>query len=158
MIISSIWMLKGFEASKFTGMIIIDLQKTFDTLNHGITLKRLKYIGFSPKTVKWFKCYLKKQYLIVNIDKSFPGPDTSDTSNCGVPQGFILVPIIFYCVKMIWNQLKTIVTYFLIPSSAENNFIYLSIRQAIKYKIICSGVVSVYSSNTYILFFFFQVS
>ena len=39
--------------------------------------------------------------------------------------------------------------YFLIPSSTENNFIYLSIRQGIKYKIICSGVVSVYSSNIY---------
>ena len=43
---------------------------------------------------------------------------------------------------------------FLIPPSTENNFIYLSIRQGMKYKIIFSGVVSVYSSNTYILFFF----
>ena len=35
--------------------------------------------------------------------------------------------------------------YFLIPSSIENNFIYLSIRQGKKYKIICTGVVSVYN-------------
>ena len=37
-------------------------------------------------------------------------------------------------------------SYFLIPSSTENNFVYLSIRQGIKHKFICSGVVSVYSS------------
>ena len=47
-------------------------------------------------------------------------------------------------------------TYFLIPLSAENNFIYLSIRQGIKYKIIGSGVVSVYSSIIYIHTFFFD--
>ena len=47
--------------------------------------------------------------------------------------------------------LPTLQTYhcFLIPSSTENNFIYLSIRQGIKYKIICSGVISVYSSITF---------
>ena len=38
---------------------------------------------------------------------------------------------------------KLNIGYFLIPSSTENNYIYLSIKQGIKYKIICSGVISV---------------
>ena len=41
--------------------------------------------------------------------------------------------------------------YFLIPSSTENNFIYLSIRQGIKYKLVCSVVVSVYSSTIFFI-------
>ena len=38
--------LKGFEARKSTVMILIDLQKAFDTLEHQILLKKLKYTGF----------------------------------------------------------------------------------------------------------------
>ena len=29
-----------------TGMILEDLQKTFDTLNHGVLLEKMKYFGF----------------------------------------------------------------------------------------------------------------
>ena len=51
--------LNRFEARKLTGMILIDHQRTFDTLDHKILLKKLKYIGFSPETVRWFESYLK---------------------------------------------------------------------------------------------------
>ena len=40
--------LKGFEARKSTDMILIDLQKAFDTLDHQILWKKLKY-GFHQK-------------------------------------------------------------------------------------------------------------
>ena len=46
---------KGFETRKSTGMIFIDLQKAVDTLDRQILLKKLKYIGFSPETVRWFE-------------------------------------------------------------------------------------------------------
>ena len=35
-----------------TGMILIDLQKAFNTINHDILLKKLDIIGFSHHTVK----------------------------------------------------------------------------------------------------------
>ena len=38
--------LKGFDKGLMTGMILTDLQKAFDTVNHGILLKRLSAIGF----------------------------------------------------------------------------------------------------------------
>ena len=53
-------MFKGFEVRKSTGMIPFDLQKAFDTLDHGILLKKLKYIVFLPETVRSFESYLKK--------------------------------------------------------------------------------------------------
>ena len=87
--------LKGFEARKSTGMILIDLQKALDTLDHQILLKKLKYIGLSPEIVRWLESYLKNRNLIVNLEKSL---SESGILNCGVPQGSILGHILFYCM------------------------------------------------------------
>ena len=38
-----------------TGMILIDLQKAFDTIDHDVLLQKLYAIGFSKRTVNWFK-------------------------------------------------------------------------------------------------------
>ena len=40
------------ENRKHTGMILINLQKAFDTLDHKILLDRTKCIGFSDNTIK----------------------------------------------------------------------------------------------------------
>ena len=50
--------LKGFDKGFFMGMILIDLQKAFDTTNYEILLGKLHTTGFSEKTVAWFKSYL----------------------------------------------------------------------------------------------------
>ena len=50
--------LKGFGNGLFTGMILIDLQKAFDTIDHNIRLEKLKAIGFGDDTVNWFHSYL----------------------------------------------------------------------------------------------------
>ena len=39
-------------------MILIDLQKAFDTNEYQILLKKMKYLGFSKNTVTRFKSYL----------------------------------------------------------------------------------------------------
>ena len=54
--------LKGFNKGLFTGMILIDLQRAFDTINHEILLGKLHAISFSEKTVAWFK-YLSDRAL-----------------------------------------------------------------------------------------------
>ena len=43
--------LKGFENGMYTGMILIDLQKAFDTINHKIVFDKLFPIGFSKNTI-----------------------------------------------------------------------------------------------------------
>ena len=46
---------RGFS----TGMVMIDLQKAFDTVDHDILLQKLKALGFDPLAIKWFESYLK---------------------------------------------------------------------------------------------------
>ena len=45
-------------------MILIDLQKAFDTLDHDILLDKMKYLGFASKTIDWFGSYLKSKTLL----------------------------------------------------------------------------------------------
>ena len=60
--------LKDFDDGLVTGMILIDLQKVFDTINHDILLKKLGIIGFSHDTVKWFQSYLSNRKFTANLE------------------------------------------------------------------------------------------
>ena len=62
--------LKGFESGVSTRMILIDLQKAFDTLDYDILLDKMKYLGFTSKTIDWFSSYFKKRNIIVSLEKT----------------------------------------------------------------------------------------
>ena len=53
----------GFEKGLFTGMILIDLQKEFDAIDHQILIKKMKYLAFSKNVTAWFKSYHSEQNL-----------------------------------------------------------------------------------------------
>ena len=84
--------LRGFDKGLFTGMVLIDLQKAFDTIDHHIFLKKIKCLGFSDSTIAWYRSYLENRYFTVNIDNSY---SEQAHLSCGVPQGSILGPLIF---------------------------------------------------------------
>ena len=82
----------GFEKGLLTGMVLIDPQKAFDTIDHGILLDKMKCLGFSNSTVAWFNSYLTNRSFIVNVRKEYSSPGKL---SCGVPQGSILGPLLF---------------------------------------------------------------
>ena len=83
---------KGFDSGLMTGMILIDLQKAFDTIDHEILINKMKCMGFSREVTKWFENYLSNRVFTVNIEKSF---SIKALITCGVPQGSILGPLLF---------------------------------------------------------------
>ena len=84
--------LNGAENGKHTGIILIDIQKVFDTLDHKILLQKIKCIGFLDKTIKWFHSYLTNRAIFVSLGTVF---SKAGTINCEVPQGSILEPLLF---------------------------------------------------------------
>ena len=60
--------LKGFDEGLLTRMILIDLQKAFDTIDHEILLQKLKAIRFYKGTLQWFRSYLSERIFLVNIE------------------------------------------------------------------------------------------
>ena len=67
-------------------MILIDLQKAFDTIDHEILINKLEFLGFSKNVILWFKSYLSFRKFKVNLNKTFSEPGKL---LCGVPQGSI---------------------------------------------------------------------
>ena len=112
--------LTGFESKKNTGMILIDLQKAFDTLDHGILIKKLKYFGFSTKTTAWFSSYLTNRHFVVNLEQVL-----SDKGHlkCGVPQGSILGPLLFLLYV---NDMPSALEYCELRLYADDTCIFFS--------------------------------
>ena len=50
--------LTDFDSGLLTGMIFMDLQKAFDSINHDILLRKMASLGFSNGSIKWFQLYL----------------------------------------------------------------------------------------------------
>ena len=82
----------GMDKQMHTGMIIVDLQKAFDTLDHGVIVERIKYFGFQTSVIKWFESYLSNRKFLVCIDNV---SSEVGTLKYGVPQGSILGPLLF---------------------------------------------------------------
>ena len=57
-----------------TSMILVDLQRAFDTIDHDILLKTLSAIGFLNHTIGWFKSYLSNRLFRVNLENCYSDP------------------------------------------------------------------------------------
>ena len=75
-----------------TGMILVDLQKAFDTLDHTVLLQKIDCIGFNESISKWFQSYLSNRKFFVTLENVF---SNAGLINSGVPQGSILGLLLF---------------------------------------------------------------
>ena len=84
--------LEAMDKGLFTGVVMIDLRKAFDVVDHKLLLKKLQIYGLNGNSLKWFKRYLSGRYQKVCVD----GKLSEQLSiQSGVPQGSILGPALF---------------------------------------------------------------
>ena len=80
------------DFGNYIGMVMIDLQKAFDTLDHSILENKLKAIGLDGNAIAWFDAYLKNRMQVTDVGGFFSDPKVVP---CGVPRGSILGPLLF---------------------------------------------------------------
>jgi hypothetical protein len=49
------------------GLIFLDFSKAFDTVDHGILLRKLKSFGLDNNSLNWFESYLTNRQQLENI-------------------------------------------------------------------------------------------
>ena len=95
-------LLKAMDEKKISILVLMNMSKAFDSINHDMLLFKLRSLGVSPSALEWFKSYLKGRYQYVRIgdvvSQSLP-------VDYGVPQESILGPVLFtvYIKLFIYN-------------------------------------------------------
>ncbi|KAI7815537.1 reverse transcriptase, partial [Rhyzopertha dominica] len=86
--------LRAIDKKEVTTAVFLDYTKAFDCLNHEMLLAKLKFLGISDGTLRWFWDYLsERNQIMVKLDtNNISQPVALDS---GVPQGSILGPILF---------------------------------------------------------------
>uniref|UniRef100_A0A8D0GH51 Reverse transcriptase domain-containing protein n=1 Tax=Sphenodon punctatus TaxID=8508 RepID=A0A8D0GH51_SPHPU len=84
---------REMDAGCSTFLILLDLLAAFDTVDHGLLLRRLQDMGGSGRDcLGWFRSFLsgRSQRVVLGAETSSPQALT-----CGVPQGSILSLLLF---------------------------------------------------------------
>ena len=111
----------ALDNGNFACGVFIDLQKTFDTVNHDILLSKLNHCSIRGVAFDWFKSYLsdRTQYVTTNNGRS-----EIQTIKYGVSQGSILGPLLFLIYI---NDLSQSIKNLKINHSADDtNLLYAS--------------------------------
>ena len=84
--------LEAMDRKQVTALVLLDLSKAFDNIDHMSLLKKLCAMGTSKETIEWFRSYLigRKQSVRIGYETSEPR-----LVSYGIPQGSILGPALF---------------------------------------------------------------
>ena len=83
---------KEISNGKLVGSAYIDLSKAFNTISHSMLIEKLQTYGVEGDKLVWFIDYLFGQSQIVAMNNV---KSNKETIYSGVPQGSILVPLLF---------------------------------------------------------------
>ena len=75
-----------------TILVLLDLSAAFDTIDHSLLISRFSNIGIAGNALKWFTSYISDRNSSILINGHISSPRNI---SYGVPQGSVLVPILF---------------------------------------------------------------
>ena len=92
------------DQNQLVGVLFLDFQKAFDSVNHEIIKKKLQAFGISGNIYSWIVDYLsnRKQLTVVNGVQS-----TIESVSFGVPQGSLLGPTLFTMTSSDLTEIST---------------------------------------------------
>ena len=81
----------AINSKKLLGMMLLDVAKVFNCIDHGILFVKMELAGFSLNVINWFRSYLSRTQR-VNLDGAMSGilPVLK-----GIAQGTVLGPLLF---------------------------------------------------------------
>ena len=77
------------DKNGYSGGVLMDLSKAFDTINHDLLIAKMHAYGFSIDALKIIRSYLSDRWIRTKIDKSF---STWKEIFSGMPQGSVNGP------------------------------------------------------------------
>ena len=112
--------LEAMDRKQVNALILLDLSKAFDSIDHMSLLKKLRAMGTSKEAVEWFRSYLTGRKQSVRI-----GCETSEPRlvSYGVPQGSILGPALF---NIYTNDLPSVPKVGSLECYVDDSQLYLS--------------------------------
>ena len=108
-------------------LVLLDLSAAFDTMDHAIYLERLRFCyGFSNLVLQWLTSYLVERPQRIVLDKLSSQPRRL---SCGVPQGFVLGPVLF---SLYISPLEDAITAHCLNAMmyADDSQLYIIVRQS----------------------------
>ena len=112
--------LQAMDQKQVTALVLLDLSKAFDSIEHEILLRKLRELGVSIQAMEWFRSYLTDRKQRVRIGCEVSGPRHVAY---GVPQGSILGPALF---NIYINDLPAVPKLCSLKSYVDDSQLYLS--------------------------------
>ena len=113
-------LLEAMDSKKLTLVVLLDLSKAFDSIDHCRLLSKLQALGIGRTALEWFRSYLtgRQQYVRIGSETSNLSPITH-----GFTQGSILGPALF---NLYINDLPSIPESGSLESFVDDSKLYLS--------------------------------
>ena len=112
--------LEAMDSKKLTLVVLLDLSKAFDSIDHLRLLAKLRTLRVSETSLEWFRSYLSERKQYVRIGQEVSSLRTTDH---GVPQGSILCQALF---NIYINNLPTVPEIGSLESYVDDSKLYLS--------------------------------